>query len=182
MRDVTTSPIFMRLGRRMRGPAGTAVGKLRRVNISDVIAYNAEPRYASIIAGLPDYRVEDVRLSNIRIFYRGGGKKELADLQPPERETNYPEPSMFGEMPVYGFFVRHVKNISVTDVEISYLSEEFRPAFWLEDVNGAVFGHVTSQKVESVPTFVLRNVSDFTTRDCKGVADTQIDRVDKKKL
>jgi polygalacturonase len=182
MRDVTTSPIFLRLGRRMRGPAGTAVGKLRRVTISNVMAYNAEPRYASIIAGLPDYHIEDVTLNNIRIFYRGGGKKELADLQPPERDTNYPEPSMFGEMPVYGLFVRHAKGLSVSNVEISYLNDEFRPPFSLEDVNGAVFGHVTAQKVEIVPTFVLRKVSNFTTRDCKGVADTQIDRVDQKKL
>jgi len=182
MRDVTTSPIFLRLGRRMRGPAGTTVGKLRRVIISDVIAYNAEPRYASIIAGLPDYHIEDVSLNNIRIFYRGGAKKELADLQPPERETNYPEPSMFGEMPVYGLFVRHVKNISVTDVEISYLSDDFRPPFWLEDVNGAVFGHVAAQKMDSVPTFVLRSISDFTTQECRGVANMHLERVDQKKL
>jgi len=182
MRDVTTSPIFLRLGRRMRGPAGTTVGKLRRVTISDVIAYNAEPRYASIIAGLPDYHIEDVSLNNIRIFYRGGAKKELADLQPPERETNYPEPSMFGEMPVYGLFVRHVKNISVTDVEISYLSDDFRPPFWLEDVNGAVFGHVAAQKMDSVPTFVLRSISDFTTQECRGVANMHLERVDQKKL
>jgi len=182
MRDVTTSPIFLRLGRRMRGPAGTTVGKLRRVTISDVIAYNAEPRYASIIAGLPDYHIEDVSLNKIRIFYRGGAKKELADLQPPERETNYPEPSMFGEMPVYGLFVRHVKNISVTDVEISYLSDDFRPPFWLEDVNGAVFGHVAAQKMDSVPTFVLRSISDFTTQECRGVANMHLERVDQKKL
>src|SRR5207248_7999744 len=40
MRDVVNSPIFLRLGRRMRAPAGTPVGQLRRVNISNVVAYN----------------------------------------------------------------------------------------------------------------------------------------------
>ena len=182
MRDVTNSPIFMRLGRRMRGPAGTAVGELRRVNISNIIAYNADPRYASIISGIPDHHVEDIKLSNIRIFYRGGGKKELADLQPPERETNYPEPSMFGDIPVYGFFIRHAKNVALSNVEISYLSDEFRPPFWLEDVNGATFSDVTTQRAASVPTFVLRNVSDFTTQECKGIPNTHLDRVDQKKF
>ena len=182
MRDVTTAPIFLRLGRRMRGPAGAAVGELRRVNISNIVAYNADPRYASIIAGVPDNHIEDVQLSNIRIFYRGGGKKELAELQPPERETNYPEPSMFGDIPVYGLFVRHAKNVKVTDVEISYLSDEFRSPFWLEDVNGATFNNVTAQRAAAVPTFLLRDVSEFTTYQCKGVADTHIDRVDQKKL
>ena len=181
MRDVTNSPLFMRLGKRMRGPAGTPVGQLRRVNISNIIAYNADARYASIIAGIPNHHIEDVKLSNIRIFYRGGGKREL-DLQPPERETNYPEPSMFGELPAYGFFIRHAKGISLSNVEIGYLSDEFRPPFLLDDVNGVSFDHVTAQKAGDVPTFVLRNVLDFTTYQCKGVADTHLDRVELKKF
>ena len=58
MRDVTNSPIFVRLGKRMRGPAGTPIGSLRRVNISNIVAYNADPRYASIIAGIPNHQIE----------------------------------------------------------------------------------------------------------------------------
>src|SRR5439155_17250705 len=83
MRDVMNSPIFLRLGRRMRGPEGMPVGQLRRVNISNIIAYNADPRYPSIIAGIPQHDVEAVTLNDIRIVYRGGGKKELADIEPP---------------------------------------------------------------------------------------------------
>lgn len=182
MRDVTSSPIFMRLGKRMRGPAGAPVGQLRRVNISNVVAYNADARYASIIAGIPDHHIEDVKLSNIHIFYRGGGKRELADLQPPERETNYPEPSMFGELPAYGFVIRHAKGVSLSNVEISYLSDELRPPFLLEDVNGVSFNHVRAQKAGDVPTFVLKNVLDFTTYGVRGVADTHLDRVELKKF
>lgn len=182
MRDVTNSPIFMRLGKRMRGPAGAPVGQLRRVSISNIVAYNADPRYASIIAGIPDHHVEDVKLTNIRIFYRGGGKRELADREPPERETNYPEPSMFGELPAYGFFIRHANGVSLSNVEISYLSDEFRPPFVLNDVNGVSFNHVNAQKAGDVPTFVLRNVLDFTTYGTKGVVDTHLDRVELKKF
>ena len=182
MRDVTNSPIFMRLGKRMRGRAGTPVGSLRRVIISNIVAYNADARYASIISGIPDHQIEDVGLSNIRIFYRGGGRKELADLQPPERETNYPEPSMFGETPSYGFFIRHAKGVSLSNVEISYLNDEFRPPFLLDHVNGVAFSHVTARKAVDVPTFVLRDVSDFTTYQCKGVPDTHLDRVELKKF
>ncbi|HEY1872007.1 MAG TPA: glycosyl hydrolase family 28-related protein, partial [Chitinophagaceae bacterium] len=36
MRDVVNDPIFLRLGSRMRGPAGTEVGKMRRIIISNV--------------------------------------------------------------------------------------------------------------------------------------------------
>src|SRR3712207_1005213 len=81
MREVTTAPIFLRLGRRQRGPAGSPVSVLRRVEISNVVVSDADPRFASIIAGLPGHPVEDVPLSNIRILYRGGGTREQAALE-----------------------------------------------------------------------------------------------------
>ena len=34
---------------------------------------------------------------------------------------------MFGTMPAYGFYVRHVKGIEFRDAEVSTLSEEARP-------------------------------------------------------
>ena len=177
MRDVTNSPIFLRLGRRMRGPEGTPVGQLRRVNINNVVAYNADARYAPIIAGIPDHNIQDVSLSNIRIFYRGGGKKELADAQLPERETNYPEPSMFGETPSYGFFVRHTQGIEFNNVTVSYLNAEMRPPFFLEDVTFAKFNNVTGYRALTIPMFVLRNVSDFNTLGCISVPDMHVDRI-----
>lgn len=177
MRDVMNSPIFLRLGRRMRGPEGTPVGQLRRVNISNIIAYNADPRYPSIIAGIPQHDVEAVSLSDIRIVYRGGGAKQLADIEPPERETNYPEPSMFGVLPAYGFFVRHAQGIQFNNVTVSYLDAEMRPPFFLQDVTFAKFNNVTGYRALLVPMFVLRNVSDFNTRGLISVPDMHLDRV-----
>jgi polygalacturonase len=177
MRDVVNSPLFLRLGRRMRGPAGIPVGKLRRINISNIVAYNADSRYASIIAGIPDHQIEDVTLSNIRIFYRGGGKKDQTGAQPPERDANYPEPSMFGEMPAYGFFVRHARGVEFNSVTVNYLTEEMRPPFFLEDVTFAKFNNVTGYRALSVPMFVLRNVSDFNTYACISVPDMHVNRV-----
>ncbi len=71
MRHVSTSPIFMRLGARMRGPAGVAAGSFRRVTVSNVVAWDVDPRYAANITGIPGHDIEDVRLSNIRLYYRG---------------------------------------------------------------------------------------------------------------
>jgi polygalacturonase len=180
MRDVVNSPIFLRLGSRMRGPSNTPAGQLRRVNISNVIAYNADSRYASIITGIPNHHIEDVALSNIRIFYRGGGKSGLGDGQPPERETSYPEPSMFGELPAYGFFIRHATGITLDNVAVSYLTTDMRPPFQLFDVVGARFNQVIAHHPLNVSTFVLNNVSDFTTNGCGGVPDMHLDRAEKK--
>ena len=182
MRDVVNSPIFLRLGRRMRGPAGAAVGQLRRVNISNVIAYNVDSRYASIIAGLPEHDVEDVTLNNIRIVYRGGGKKEQADAQPPERESNYPEPSMFGDIPAAGFFLRHAKGVTLSNIDLRYFSEDLRPTFVLDDVKNVIFNQVTARRTNDIPTFVLKNVSDFSAYECSGVSNVHLDRVDQKRF
>jgi polygalacturonase len=177
MREVMNSPLFLRLGRRMRAPQGTPVGRLRRITISNIVAYDADSRYASIIAGIPEHDVEDVRLSNIRIIYRGGGRKELADAQPPEQETNYPEPSMFGELPVYGFFVRHVQGIDFNNVTVNYMTPDLRPAFLLDHVTFAKFNNVSAYRPSEVPMFVLREVSDFNTNACISVADMHLNHV-----
>jgi polygalacturonase len=182
MRDVTTAPIFLRLGRRMRGPEGTPVGRIRRVQISDVVVSDADPRFASIIAGLPGHPIEDVRLSDIRIVYKGGGTRAQAALEPPERETNYPEPSMFGELPAYGFFIRHARGVEFSNVEVGFMTEDLRPAFHLEDVRGATFLGVAAQKAADVPTFVLKNVEDFSVRNSRPVPDTRVERTESKRF
>jgi len=162
MRDISNSPIFLRLGSRNRGPKETTqTGAMRRVLISNVVVYNADPKYSSIISGIPGYLIEDVRLHNIRVYAKGGGTKEQAALEPPEREVIYPEPSMFGELPSYGFFIRHIKGLQMRDVEVSYLSPDLRPAFVLNNVSGAEFINVKAQREADVPAFVLKNVTDF---------------------
>src|SRR2546421_2759281 len=146
MRDISNAPIFLRLGFRGRGPKETTtVGAIRRVIISNVVVYNADPKYASIISGIPGTPIEDVLLSNIRIYSQGGGTKEQAALDPPEKEDTYPEPTMFGELPAYGFFIRHVNGLRMNDVQVSYIKEDARPAFWMNQVNGAEFYRLHAQ-------------------------------------
>jgi polygalacturonase len=183
MRDITNAPIFLRLGSRNRGPKETLLqGTLRRILISNIMVYNADPKYGSIISGIPGNDIEDVRLSNIRIYYQGGGTKEQAALQPPEKETDYPEPVMFGEIPAYGFYIRHVRGLIITDVEVSSMKDDARPPFMLEDVKGADFHRVKAQKLPDSPFFVLKNVTDFRTNQCWRFPDLQLEKVDQKSL
>ncbi len=182
MRDIVNSPIFLRLGSRMRGPEGTPVGRLRRVTISNVVVTNADPRYSSIISGIPGYDIEDVTLSHIRIVAKGGGTREDAALTPPERENAYPEPSMFGKTPAYGFFIRHARGVTLDNVEVSYLKDDLRPAFVLNDVKDVQFRYLKAQHAPEVPTFVLNKVSDFGTQGCASIPDTRLESVEEKRL
>ena len=180
MRDVVNSPIFIRLGNRARGPQGTLPGELRRVIISNIVAYNAEPKYASIVSGIPARSIDDLRLSNIHIYYKGGGTKEQAALTPPENENDYPEPVMFGEMPAYGFFIRHVKSLTMTDVELSFMKDDLRPAFVLSDVQGADFQRVKAQRVPGNPLFFLKDVADFNLNQVRQLPDMRLDKTAEK--
>jgi polygalacturonase len=182
MRDITNSPIFLRLGRRMRGPDGVEVGKLRRVNISNIIVYCSNPRYGSLIMGIPGHDVEQVTLNNIRILVKGGAPKEQGAVEVSELETRYPDPQEFGQIPAYGFFIRHVKGIEMNNVQVAFEEVDFRPAFILDDVKGAEFNNVEAETAEDVPAFVLKNVENFSTSRCKPVPDMQLERVEKKEL
>src|SRR6202041_701862 len=99
MRNLVSSPIFMRLGSRLRGPKeSTKVGTLKRILISNLTCYNAPQKLSSILSGIPGYSIEDVKLSNIYIETVGGATREAAQVQTPELESSYPEPRMFGPM------------------------------------------------------------------------------------
>ncbi|MGA2069836.1 MAG: glycosyl hydrolase family 28-related protein [Sedimentisphaerales bacterium] len=177
MRDIFLDPIFLRLGSRMRGPAGTLVGELRRVIISNVIVYNADPSCTCTISGIPGHYIEDIRLSNIRILYKGGGAASEPNMINPEQEDKYPEPGMFGPPPAYGFFIRHAKNIKMNDVEIGFMNEDARPPFVFEDINGIYMCGVTSQKKKDVNRFVLKNINDFQINRSRDVNDQYIKNI-----
>jgi polygalacturonase len=183
MRDITNSPIFLRLGSRMRGPEGVPVGALRRVNISNVVCSNSASGLGSMISGVPGHEIEDVRLNDIYIQHQGGGSKDNAQVQPAEEENKYPEPTMFGNaMPSHGFFIRHARNIQLSNIEIVCAKEDLRPAFVLQDVQDADFFRVRTPRVKDIPTFVLNNVDGFSVYRSRRVPDTQFDHAEQEKL
>ncbi|MDQ6788356.1 MAG: glycoside hydrolase family 28 protein [Acidobacteriota bacterium] len=182
MRDIGNSPIFIRLGKRQRAPEGMPVAKIKRIIIDNVVVSDASTDYASIIAGLAESPIEDVRLSNIRIHYRGGGTAEEAKRDVPENEKNYPEPSMFGVLPAYGFYIRHANGITFDNVEVSYEKEDARPAFVLENVKNIEFFRTNAEQLSGGKMFVLKNVANFSASQNRNAADVKIEKVDRKEF
>jgi len=177
MKEVTTAPLFIRLGNRGRGPDNPPIGAVRRISISNVHVRDAEARYASQIVGLAGHPIEEVRLSDISIEYRGGGTAADAKLEPAENERGYPEPSMFGTLPVYGFFARHVAGLTVERMHVRYAAPEARPAVWLEDAVGVSLREFDAQQTPGAPRLVLREVRGLTLQKCSGVKDVTSETV-----
>jgi polygalacturonase len=182
MRDLASCPIFMRLGARLRGPKeSTKVGTLKRILISNLTCYNAPRNGGSILSGIPGYSIEDVKLSNIYIETAGGETAEAAKLQPAESEGKYPEPNMFGALPVSGFFLRHVRNIEMSHVEIANATPDARPAFYLTEVERADFFAVTAPHGAD-GAFALHGVKDLRIGWSRAAADATLSSVDNKVL
>lgn len=183
MRDITSAPLFIRLGARNRGPAASLQkGTIRRISITNLNSYNASSEYGCIISGIPGNAIEDVRLSHIFLHHQGGGTEEQARLDPEEDAAKYPDPHMFGEMPTQGFFVRHVKNLEISNLQMVAATPDVRPAFKLADAEGVDLYRIKANVMADVAKIVLENVKDCHIARCAGVKDADLADVDHKTL
>jgi hypothetical protein len=147
----------MRLGNRGRAPKPSdpapAVGTFRDVSISNVVATGAGAMGCAI-AGIPGHCIQDVTLSNIRIRFAGGGSvRNLADV--PEVEDKYPESAMFGALPAYGFYFRHVQGLRAQGLDLNYDTPDPRPAIVCDDVGKFRLQDMQAQAEPGAPTQVL---------------------------
>ncbi|MGA8740900.1 MAG: glycoside hydrolase family 28 protein, partial [Terracidiphilus sp.] len=181
MRNVR-APFFLRLGARLRGPKPqTVVGTMKRILISNVVSSGAA-QLPSIVAGVTDHPVEDLKISDIYLHQVGGAGADMAAIQPQEKADQYPEPTMFGDLPATGMFVRHARNIELTNVEIATESADVRPAFHLGDVDGADFFRLKFPQRQQASQFRLKNVSDFRLFGCQHYADAGEDHANDKTI
>ena len=150
----TGNAIFIRLGNRVRKTPGS----IKNIYIANMkvevpfgrpdINYDLraeEPAYhnpfASSITGIPGHNVKDITLENIDILYPGRASRAQAYFplwrlkDYPEKVSNYPEFSMFGEMPSWAFYIRHAEGITMKNIRLRLDKDDFRPAFILDDVH-----------------------------------------------
>ncbi|HPT28036.1 MAG TPA: glycosyl hydrolase family 28 protein [Bryobacteraceae bacterium] len=136
MRDVG-APLFLRLGDRGRpfqpGGAKQPAGRMRNVTISGVRGRGCGSNGCAI-AGLPGHPIENVSLSDIRLEFVGGGTAEQSRRVPEELPAAYPEYRMFGALPAYGIYGRHVRGLRLRDVELACEKPDARPPIACFDV------------------------------------------------
>ncbi|MDR3261505.1 MAG: glycoside hydrolase family 28 protein [Tannerella sp.] len=178
----TWNAIFIRRGNRDVYEAGK-IGSLRNVTIRNMtvqvplgqpdLDYDIRGRdedyfhntFPASVIGLPGYPVENVLLENIEITYPGRGNEGLAYMplsrlkDIPEKESDYPEYSRFGELPAWGFYVRHVKGLTLKNVTVKAEKKDYRPAFVFDDVSGLRMNGIRIEEDDSDPQIILRNVA-----------------------
>ena len=187
----TGNAFFLRLGHR---DEQSPVGVLRNVLISDVTVevpagapdanyplpcppvrapHNVLP---SSIVGLPGHPVQNVRLRNITITYAGGGRRDRAQVAPdrvPEQAAKYPEFSMFGELPAWGFYGRHAEGLSFSNCTFRCTAPDYRSAVVCDDVKKLEMNACQFLPAGEEPVVLLNNVHQVILRACPPPANAR---------
>lgn len=197
----TGNAIFIRLGHRnVNGDVGTLKNVVIR-NLRAEIPFE-RPDYAyelrgpalnaffnpipASITGMPGHQVEEIRLEDIEISYPGRANKGLAYIPVnrldwvPEKKSEYPEFSMFHELPAWALYVRHTNGIRLENIRVTAREDDFRPAFVFDDVENI---GMTASRIHANGThhqIVTRNTrqSRFTSNSLGELAPDKVLKID----
>jgi polygalacturonase len=145
----TGNALFIRLGNRNKN---RTIGTIKNIFIKNIKAeiplnkpdknYEIEgPKpdsfsnlLPSSIVGLPHHLIKNVYLKNIEIIVAGGAKPLKNTQKVPELPHEYPEFSMFGELPAWGFYLRHTEGVHLKNIKLHLKNTDYREAIFSEDV------------------------------------------------
>jgi polygalacturonase len=170
MRDIRNAPFFLRLGARLRGPMGTGVGTLKRVMINNIVCDAPLNDMPAIVTGIPEHPIEDISVRDVFIRQKGSSTAKV-EIDPPEEEGEYPEPSFFGPLPALALMIRHAKNIEIHHLEVTSITPDPRPFVWLSDVDGIELSALNFSPRNNVPALRMRETRNLQVSRSRGLSD-----------
>lgn len=171
MQDVW-APIFIRLGKRGRGQKTPAPGTLRNVSISHINATGAA--LASSITGVPGGDVGPVWIQDVHVSVVGKGSAARLDREISEDVSGYPEADMFGEMPCYGLYCRHVNGLVLDRVDFALENADERPALVADAVKHFdLLSFRAAPPTGSQPTVAFRDVQHTLVQGARALPGTR---------
>ena len=188
-----TGPISMRLGGylgwRHERNESLPIGILRNIRFSNIqasIADNAYPLPHEVpafpgeknsclnISGIPGYFIENVTFSGLRLTFPGGGSQEDSQSVVPELRDRYPEYHMFGTLPAYGLYLRHVKGLIFEEVTLDTATPDLRPALVGEDVEDLELSNFRAAGVGPAALLCLRNARQVYLHGCRPLGEVAL--------
>jgi len=74
-------------------------------------------------------------------------------------------------------FVRHAKDIKISDVEFSFLESDYRPCMIFDDADGVDLRNISVQRPDKSRAIVLKDVNNFSVLQSKGIQDLKLETV-----
>jgi polygalacturonase len=166
MVDVKDYAIYITTGKRNRTPGVTTNSRVRNVSISNVIADGVAKMSGIQLMGLPEQPLEGIRLDNIRLISKGGGTAADAAIVPKELGKSYPEPGKMGTLPAYGIFARHIRDLELANITVSFQTNDLRPAAAFADIDGLEIDNFKPQVADGVaPAIIGSDVQNMIIRN-----------------
>jgi hypothetical protein len=119
------------------------LGSIDGVSFTDIAGSTASwpnsPHQGSLITGHiyngVTYPITNLSFTNVALAFDGGSSSVPAS--PPEAKPDqYPESNMFGDLPAWGYYLRHVDGATFTSCTTTVLAPDARPLLATDDVGG----------------------------------------------
>src|SRR5262249_4216371 len=128
-------------------PAGDVpkLGSMSHVSFTDIRgstgSWANSPHQGSLITGHvfngTRYPITNLSFSNVAVTFDGGLNR--VPTSPPEAMPNqYPESNMFGDLPAWGYYLRHVDDVTFTSSTSSVARADARQTLVADDVTGII--------------------------------------------
>jgi polygalacturonase len=175
----TGNAIFLRIGKIRNAKRPGSIKNVTIRNVKVTVPFE-HPDYAysirgpelpyfhnvfpSSITGIPEFNIENVTLEFIKIVYPGRGNRAYANLplsrldDVPELVNHYPEFSMFGELPSWGFYVRHVDGLTMKNIKLKIKDPDYRPALVFDDAKNLTLKNVIIKGDKKTNPIILKDV------------------------
>jgi hypothetical protein len=109
------------------------LGSITDVSFSDIAgstsSWGASPHQGSLITGQiynnVTYPITNLAFTNVHLAFAGG--LATVPAAPPEATPNqYPESNMFGDLPAWGYYLRHVTGVTFTNCTATTVATDAR--------------------------------------------------------
>jgi hypothetical protein len=160
--------IFVILGSRDSGvkPGGVNDITFRNITGSGMTDTRGSPISGCFTNGVT-YRLNNLLFDNVNISYAGGFNQNPPN--PPEYAGQYPENTMWTNLPAYGFYLRHAANVTFTNCFTSAASADARPWIATNDVSSLTIIGPTLNVLPGAGNVVLQWNKGFTLQSAANV-------------
>jgi len=121
------------------------------------------------------YRLGNILFDNVNISFAGGLNSIPAN--PPEYAGEYPENTMWGNLPAYGYYIRHAANVTFTNCFTSAASGDARPWIATNDVSNLTLMGPTLNILPNARQPLLQGSNGFTLQTATNVGGAYTDLI-----
>ncbi|MCR8633190.1 S-layer homology domain-containing protein [Paenibacillus radicis (ex Xue et al. 2023)] len=167
-------------------------GTMDTVRFQDIIGKNMNTSWASPISGAnmsdgTNYRLKNIYFDNVNMTYKGG--RTTVPGNPSEYALGqYPESNIWGDLPAYGYYVRHADGVLFTNSTTNVSPSDAREPVMMVDAfnsTGIVLGttgyslHVgEAQNIKVTQSYENGDTLDVTGSSTFASSDTSVATVD----